>query len=129
MELKSPSRRWTEVAIVIVILGLVSALAAINMRAERHLMHQKALFFELQILRNSINLYKVVNSKNPSSLLALVTEVYELKNGSGASITHRYLDGSPVDPDGSVRDPFGQAYQYDEKTGWLRSSSQGYEFW
>lgn len=122
----SVPRRWVEAAVALALLLLISILAYMTLEAERRYHYQKALFFELQILRSAVNLYKVVNQENPPSLLALSTGVYHL---GSEQVTHRYLDTSPVDADGVVRDPFGNPYHYETGTGWVRSASRGYEFW
>lgn len=126
MTIASVPRRWMEAAVAIVLLGAIGLLVTMTSIAERRLHHQRALFFELQILRSSINLYKVVNRQNPPSLIALATAVYEMPGDLAA---HRYLEATPMDPDGIVRDPFGAPYQYSVETGWIRSNSKGYEFW
>lgn len=126
MSLTSPTRRWVEVLVLVLFLAVFGVLSFMNLQTERRLMHQKSLFFELQILRNAINLYKVVNKVQPPSLMVLATEVYRVP---GEETTHAYMQSSPVDRDGSVQDPFGRKYQYDPATGWIRSTTEGYEFW
>ncbi|MBI4366608.1 MAG: hypothetical protein HY543_07305 [Deltaproteobacteria bacterium] len=126
MRLTSMPRRWTEVGLLALLLGLLAIFAALNLKAERRLVHQKGLFFELQILRSAVNLYKVVNRKNPPTLVALAMETYQLP---GDGVTRRFLEGSPIDTDGTIRDPFGHVYHYDAETGWVRSSANGYTFW
>lgn len=119
-------RRWVEAVLAVVILALVGGVSFVTFQAERRLQQQKVLFFELQIMRSAINLYKLVNRQNPASLTALATGVYQLP-GDGS--THKYIDHAPTGPDGSVKDPFGEAYAYDPATGWVRSQARGYEFW
>ncbi|MBI2345929.1 MAG: hypothetical protein HYV03_03425 [Deltaproteobacteria bacterium] len=120
------SRRWSEVLAAFLLFILVVGAVGLTMRAQQRLAQQRSLAFELQILRSAVALYKVVKRQNPPSLVALATETYRLP---GDEETRRYLQASPLERDGSVRDPFGTVYVYEAGSGWIRSSTKGYEFW
>jgi hypothetical protein len=87
---------------------------------------ERTLYYQLQILRMGVNIFQLVNHRNPRSLGDLLTRTYELP--SDASDRH-FVNGVILDPSGRVFDPFGNPYFYDPITGWVRSVSSGYEFW
>lgn len=122
----SVPRRWSEVILAVGVLLLAAVFAAYSIRVGQRLRLQKELMYELQIMRSAINLYKVVNRANPSSLQVVALGTYSL---AGDDATYRYMQTSPIDSDGRVADPFGAKYHYDAATGWIRSESRGYEFW
>lgn len=126
MGLESPNRRWFEQTVILVLVVVVGFLVASNIYYQNKAGKQKMLFYQLQILRNSINLYKFINNKNPENLEILAAEYYKWP---GEDITRKFIENAPIDKNGIVIDPFGKQYYYDGKTGWLRSASEGYEFW
>jgi len=126
MGLVSPERRWFEKLLVVVLVLVVAFLAVSNVYYQNKSGKQRTMFYQLQILRSSINLYKLINNRNPQSLESVVTEVYKFP---GEDLARRYVENAPIDEKGDVVDPFGKAYYYDVKTGWVRSSTSGYEFW
>jgi hypothetical protein len=105
---------------------VVGFLAASNVFYQSRNGKQRALFYQLQILRSAINLYKLINNKNPPNLEAMASGAYKFP---GEELARRYIDNAPIDKAGIVVDPFGKAYYYDAATGWIRSATSGYEFW
>ena len=126
MGLSKPSRKWFEYLTVIALVGVVAFLAVSNIYYQNRSGKHKALLYQLQILRSSINLYKLINGQNPSDLVMLATSAYKFP---GEEYSRRYIDNAPMDKSGKVVDPFGNPYYYDETNGWIRSATHGYEFW
>lgn len=126
MSLIGLKRKWYEGLSVTLIVIAVAFLVGSNVYYQQRAGKQRALFYQLQILRNSLNLYKMVNRKNPENLKVLATGIYKFP---GDELTRRYVDNAPIDARGEVVDPFSNPYDYDSATGWLRSSTRGYEFW
>ena len=87
---------------------------------------QRTLFYQLQILRMGVNIYQLLNHRNPGNLDELVTKTFRLP---GDLNERRFVDGIAVDPDGRVFDPFGNPFFYDPLSGWVRSTTNNYEFW
>ena len=87
---------------------------------------QRALFYQLQILRMGVNIYQLVDHSNPLTLKDLATKTYRLP---GDVEQKRYIEGLLVDDKGRIFDPFGSPYFYDPLTAWVRSTTVGYEFW
>ncbi len=121
-----PERKWFENALVVVLVVVVGFLVASNLYYQDRAGKQKMLFYQLQILRNSINLYKFINVSNPANLEVLAAGIYKFP---GEELSRKYIENAPIGKDGKVVDPFGKTYYYDVRTGWIRSSSSGYEFW
>jgi hypothetical protein len=126
MGFQSPNRKWFEQALIAVLIVVVGFLAASNVYYQNRASKQRVLFYQLQILRSSINLYKFINSVSPANLEVLATGYYKFP---GENLTKRYIENAPIDKDGTVVDPFGKIYLYDSSTGWIRSATEGYEFW
>lgn len=120
------SRLPEKLALVgIVVLTLILLLASI--RFEREVNRQKSLFYELQILRTSIQLFKAIEQDNPEALPELANGSYKFPN----ELEQRhFLEYTPnYDDKGQMCDPFGTPYVYNVKTAWVRSNTPGYEFW
>ena len=126
MGFEKPKRKWFERVAVIGLVLVVGILAASNVYFQDKFGKQRMLFYQLQILRNSINLYKIINHSSPKTLEDLATGVYKFP---GEELTKRYIENAPIDKAGQVVDPFNSPYYYDGQTGWIRSSTSGYEFW
>lgn len=126
MGFTKPERKWFEHVLVVLLVVVVGFLVASNLYYQDRSGKQKMLFYQLQILRSSINLYKFINANNPANLEVLAVGIYKFP---GEELARKYIENAPIDKDGKVVDPFGESYYYDAQTGWLRSSSSGYEFW
>lgn len=126
MALKNPDRSIFEHIVVIAVVLVVAFLVSANIYYQRLDTKQKAMFYQLQIIRNGINLYKVVERENPKSLMALSEAIYSFP---GDRETRKFLTNVPFGPNGEMIDPFGVPYIYDVNTGWIRSGTSGYEMW
>jgi len=126
MGFEKPQRKWFEQVIVFLLIFVVGLLTMTNIYYQNKSNKQKAMFYQLQILRSSINLYKLINGRNPSNLEILANGAYKFP---GEELARRYIENAPIDKDGIVVDPFERPYYYDAQTGWIRSASKGYEFW
>jgi hypothetical protein len=110
--------------IVLAVLAMLSMGAVLKM--EKKGAEQKVLMYQLLSLRTSLNLFKSVMSRNPSDLKELGTAVFKFP---GDADDRRFLNGPVLDAKGAVLDPFGNPYDYDPKTGWVRSTTPGYTYW
>ena len=126
MSFEKPNRKWFEQLVIVMLVVVVGFLVISNVYYQNKAGKQKMLFYQLQILRTSINLYKFINGKNPEDLELLATEFYKFP---GEEITRKYIDNAPINKAGNIVDPFGKEYYYDSKVGWIRSLTSGYEFW
>ena len=126
MDMNAPQRRWWEsVLLAIVFVGML-AFVVNSYVLERREFKQRALYYQLMLMRQGINLFAVMEKREPANLVELAASTYKLpENGAN----HRYVERLPVTPDGKVLDPFGNPYRYDRKLGWVMSTTPGYEFW
>lgn len=114
--------KWVlAVAAVVTFILMLSSLSF-----ERQMSNQKLMFYQLQAIRTSVNLYKAITRNNPSSLAELATSEYQFP---GEEQKRPYLVDPTINGNGVVVDPFGNPYIYDTRTGWVRSSTKGYELW
>ena len=120
--MKRNYERLSLVVIAVLTLGIMIA----SIHFERKLSNQKSLFYQLQAIRTAVSLYKVINNTLPSDLYALFESEYEF---AGENVPRRYLQGATVDDKRHILDPFGSPYNYDARTGWVRSVTSGYEYW
>jgi type II secretory pathway pseudopilin PulG len=126
MKFKEPERSFIEHVVVVVVVLVVAFLVGATIYYQRQDTQQKALFYQLQIIRSSINLFKIVDKRNPHNLIEVATGFYKFP---GDVETKKYLTNVPFDREGNIIDPFGRPYLYDSATGWVRSGTSGYEMW
>lgn len=113
-----------EIVIVTAIVLLTVALSIGLYSARSRVIKGNLLVSELANLRAAILLYHRLNRATPPDLAALVSTNYEIGESK-----QPYLERLPADSGGELRDPFGGAYRYDPKTGWVSSTTRGYERW
>ncbi len=112
--------------ILLVVLVIVTVAVTVGaFRFERSVANQKLLYYQLQSIRTSINLFKVIEKRIPSSLLELATSEYQFPDEDQIN---RYLE-IEVREGKDILDAFGNPYAYDTTNGWVRSSTKGYESW
>lgn len=87
---------------------------------------QRTLYYQLQILRMGVNIYQLVNHRNPLSIEDLFTRTYQLP---GNPSQRHFVEGIAAEANGRILDPFNNSFFYDPMTGWIRSTTSGYEFW
>lgn len=126
MPTESLKRNKFEYVVIVAIVLVVAMLVGANIYFQRQESRQKALYYELQMIRSGINLFKVVENRNPKNLAELARDVYQFP---GDKETRKYLTNVPFNDKGELVDPFGNGFIYDYKTGWIRSSTSGYEMW
>ena len=118
-----PVWEWLVFAAVFVLaLTLMGSTWAYQQRVAK----QHALHYQLQVLRTAELLYTSINKKMPENLKQLVEGQFSL---AGESLGRRYLEHPPLLTGDALLDPFGNPYTYDPKTGWIKSSTPGYDYW
>ena len=122
----SVKRSTIEYFLILAVVLVVAFLVGANIYYQRLDTKQKALNYQLQMIRSGINLYKIVEKDNPTNLIALAKGVYSFP---GDNLTRKYLTNVPFTTSGELVDPFGNIYIYDKSTGWVRSGTSGYEMW
>lgn len=104
--------------IAILIVLLVGFVHKTNTEAK-----EMVLRSQLTALRNSVNMFKIVKEKYPSTLGDLVSVEYKTEINSAELFGQSFLDKR------LLLDPFGNSFGYDPKTGAVSSQTCGYEDW
>ena len=112
-------KRKIEYFIFIVIALLTMGITGAAFRVEQRVAKQKIMFYQLQALRTSVNLFKSMLKRNPRSLRELAEAEFRFP---GERQRRRYLQFAQVNDEGFIIDPFGKPYVYDPKTGWVKSA-------
>lgn len=126
MVVSKPKRNLVEHIVVLGVIIIVALLIGANIYYQREGTKQKALSYQLQLIRSSVNLFKVVEKRNPNNLAELARAIYTFP---GDAETRKFLTNVPFDKAGTLVDPFGNNYIYDPSNGWIRSGTPGYEMW
>ena len=84
---------------------------------QRGVEKQRVLQSDLLNIRTSILLYKMVNKQNPKSLEILAKATFKFPN---SDLNQKYLNNVKL-VDDKLLDPFGKLYDYDPKTGRIKS--------
>jgi len=90
---------------------------------------EEALRNELNNIRISIELYRVINGRLPNNLAELMDQNLTLENESGIILKKEYLQPFRIDQEGGLLDPFMGRYNYNQRTGLVKSESRGYQEW
>lgn len=126
MNISGQKRSGIEYVVITMVVLLVALLVGANIYYQQEEEKQKSLYYELQMIRGGINLFKIVEQRNPTNLVELGRGVYKFP---GDMETKKYLTNVPFNGSGEMVDPFGNEFFYDFKTGWVRSATSGYEMW
>ena len=121
-------RTTFETLLITSLVGILLVIAISNFLTSVRLVREVALRSELGHIRTAVIIYITVNRRYPVSLRDMVREGYTLPTGSGL-IKYKYIEGMAVDKDGNLLDTFGAPFTYESETGWVKSSSKGYERW
>ena len=113
-----------EYAVIFAVVAITVSLAVALYAGRAKVRKGNLLIQELSMLRSGVQVYQLVNRKNPPSLAELVTSTYE----SGSSRRH-YVQRLPMDSEGRAIDPFGNPYVYDPETAWVHSQTEGFGRW
>ncbi len=125
--MNTQKKRLSEKLALAGIVLLTFLLLFASIRFERHVHRQKVMFYELQLLRTSVRLFKAIEHRDPETLRELANGNYRFPDEPEQ---RRFLEYVPaVNEQGQICDPFGTPYNYAQSTGWVRSATSGYEFW
>jgi len=123
-------------ALLIVILVSVFLLIALDRYVSSiQRVKEVALTVELNTIRSAINYFVMMNGRLPESLKELTSMdiLITKKDIKGRDYTvmiiGKYVESMSTDVEGYPSDPFGNRYQYDPKTGLVRSGTTGYGKW
>lgn len=110
------------IAIFIIIGSLISRGNIIVLKTR-----ETALTSELNNMRLAISLYLYLNKKYPDNLEMLVNKDYTIGDRRRTLLKGVFLKSLKFDTEGRLKDPFGNIYLYNNKTGVVKSQTQGYK--
>ncbi len=111
-------RSYFEIVIIVVVVCLAVVLGAGLYAGRAKSLKSELLIHELDMMRSSLLVYKIINRRNAKNLEQLASSTYYVKGSNRA-----YIEQLPPSIDGKIIDPFGNPYSYDSKTGWVFSTS------
>ncbi len=113
-------QHWYGIILAAIVVAL--GFAAFNIQAARKAEKEQAMIYQLKQLREAVELYEKVQKAKPAELKAAMVVTI---NGKVVPIQWTFQK----DASGNPLDPFGVPYQFDKKSGWVKSGSKGYESW
>lgn len=113
-----------EVVIVVAVVVLSILLGGGLFSGRAKLGKMRLLIQELSMLRSGITHFMMIKRHVPSSLEALVKETYK-----AGELDAPFIDRVPRSDKGETVDPFGNPYRYDTGSGWVASTTRGFEKW
>lgn len=126
MGLSEKNRGSLEKFILLVIFVAALIFVGSTYMKERTVTKERTLYYQLEMMRQGINTFQLIQKRLPSNLIELASSVYKLP---GSELKNRYVEIVKVDGDGKVVDPFGNPYDYDPKVGWVKCASSKYVNW
>lgn len=138
--MRKPSRKQQGLTIVdaLITLCLIGIMIGVVIPKYQRLAkeaRESAVKAELCNIRTSINLFRILNKRNPMSLNELIEKKVMLPGRIGGDdysksfYDQKYLLAHSVDDKGHVLDAFGNPFLYDPVRGEVRATTRGYENW
>ena len=124
--MKRRRRPLWEWPFIFAILAISALLALSAHRFNERQARQQALHEELKLLRTGEILYASINGRIPENLEDLTDEGFCLP---GDEADRRFVERPPRIAEGMFVDPFGNPYRFEQASGWIKSTTPGYEFW
>lgn len=111
-------KKWYMVIGLAVVIAV--GMTAVSIQSARKSEKEQQLIFQLKQLRSAVQIYAKIRGNKPPDL--------------STAMEAKYKFGQPIqwkmerDAKGNPIDPFGNRYRYGP-TGWVQSSTPGYETW
>ena len=115
--------------IVLVIISILMGVVIPKYQGIAHEARETALKSGLLNIRMAVRVYKMVNNRYPDDLLQLVNKRYLIEVRKDTIFTQEYLRSLAVDGEGYPLDPYDNRYRYDPVSGYVASTTEGYENW
>lgn len=128
-------RTLFEALLTVILVSIFLLIAADRYASSVRRVKEVALTVELNTMRSAINHFAMMNGRLPESLKELIVKdiMVTKRDIKGKDYTvmiiGKYVESMTTDAEGYPADPFGNRYQYDPKTGLVRSGAAGYEKW
>ncbi|MBM3248612.1 MAG: type II secretion system protein [Candidatus Omnitrophica bacterium] len=112
--------------VIFVLIGLFAVFAGMHLKYAR----EAALRNELNNIRSSIELYRVIKKRLPEDLASLFSQEFTFKAPDGKIIKNNFLKPFRLDKKGDLLDPFMNRYiYYPKEHGRVITTTKGYENW
>jgi len=124
-----------EAVIALCVIGLLTGVVISKYQRTVKAARESAVKAELANVRTSIQLFRMLNGRNPKSLTELIEKNVMLParvgadQYSGSFFKQKYLTANIVDKKGNMLDAFGNYFCYDPVRGEVRSSTKGCDIW
>lgn len=125
-----------EALVTLCLIGVLTGVVIVKYYRVFQEARETAIKAELVNIRTSIQLFKMLNGRNPQSLKEMteIKVMYSARIGpdrysSPIFLKESYLMEYAVDKEGNIIDVFGKPFAYDANKGEVRSTTQGYENW
>jgi type II secretory pathway pseudopilin PulG len=124
-----------ETLLALCLMGIFVGIVVFQYQRVTREARETAVKTELTNIRTSMQLFKMLNGRNPTSLNELMNKKIMLpaKIGSdaytGSIFDRKYLMANAVDKQGNLVDAFGNNFLYDPLRGEVRASTKGCETW
>ncbi len=124
-----------DAAITLCLIGILMGVVIPRYERVAKAARETALRTELTNIRTGIKLFRLLNRRNPVSLKEMVERNVILPGRIGGDpftssiYEQKYLMHNAVDEEGNILDSFGNKFEYDPKTGGVRTTTEGYEAW
>lgn len=126
MELTPMKRSPLEMVILVIVFVSLFAFLINGYILERRVFKERALLYELSLIRQGVDLYLIMEKKKPTDLLDLAIRTYSIP---GEKVNQRFVERVNINDKGQIIDPYGNPYDYDQAYGWVASSTPGYSNW
>lgn len=120
---KRAKYEWLVILLIIAVAGTIGA-GVYNKRTA--VKRADLLQNQLSQLRTAVTIYKTLNKTNPPNMAVLANETFHFE---GSDKAQPYITNMEIDANGHIIDPFGNTYHYDVRSGWIASSTEGYQNW
>jgi competence protein ComGC len=137
---RKPTRRQLGLTIVdalitLCLIGIMIGIVIPKYQRLARAAQEVAVKAELRNIRASINLFRIMNKRNPASLSELIEKKVMLPGRIGGDeysksfYDQKYLLAHSVDEKGNFLDAFGNPFLYDPVRGEVRTTTRVYENW
>jgi len=125
-----------ETLVTLCLIGVLTGVVIVKYYRVFQEARETAIKAELVNIRTSINLFKMLNGRNPQGLKEMVEKKVMFPARIGPDkytgpifFKESYLMEYATDKEGNIIDVFGNPYAYDAIKGEVRTTTKGYETW
>lgn len=111
-------KKWYMVIVTAIVLAF--AITGLSIHFSRKSEKEQAMIFELRQLRSAVEIYVKIHREKPPDLPTALDAEYPFQTPKWSM--GRNAAGMPLGP-------FGNLYRYNSQSGWVSSTTKGYEQW